>query len=195
MPTAWSGVTLSWGNGVSIWTQTASTQQDGTAFKAGWNLVAFLWATAVTTGTPDSSNITYIEIDDNAPRSAMVGAKICNIVSALPQYLEMVYYSKYLFSKAGVWQEKIIDTDSADLATIINLDTESYVLYFSILCHYIAQQLQGADAQKDDQFFSGEYKESLKRYTAMYKSETLLPSEPYYQIPRQHNPVAPRWVS
>lgn len=193
MPTVVTSVAIYWGSSVSdYWDSAATTQQDGTAFKAGWNLIAIPWSGATSNGTPDASVITYFELFTTGG-GAMTGLKLDYVTSALPQYLEMVYYSKYLFSNTGVWQEKIIDTDSADLLTVVNLDTESYNLYFNLLSYYVCQQLQGADAQKDSQFFMSEYQRSLKRYTAMYKSETLLPSEPWYQIGRNHNQTGPRW--
>ncbi len=198
MPTAWSGVTLSWGNVTpgNYWVKTSSTQQDGTAFKPGWNLVAFPWSSASSFGSPDASQIVYTAISDSGATSAMTGAKICNLTSALPQYMEMVYYSKYLFANsAGAWMEKITDTTSADLLSTVNLDTESYELFFNLLCYNISQQLMGADAQKDGQFFLEKYQKGIKRYTAMYKSETLLPSEPWYVLPRGDRGinVGPRW--
>lgn len=188
-------ITLRWGPSTTdYWSLTSSAQADGTAFKAGWNLVAFPWASADTANAPgDASDVSYVEVFIPDTVAAETGYKICNITSALPKYLEMVYYSKYLFSNGGVWQETITDTDSTDLTAVVNLDTESYGLYFNLLCYYICQQLMGANAQKDAQFFLKEYQRSLSRYTAMYKSETLLPSEPWYNLPKNRVHYGPRW--
>jgi hypothetical protein len=200
MPTAATAigddlVTLWWGSSeTDFWSYTASAQQDGTAFKNGWNLVAFPWNADDVSGSPDSSSITFVKVFI-FPTTPQTGYKICNLTSGLPKYMEMVYYSKYLFSNGGVWKETITDTDSADLTTIVNLDTESYGLYFNLLAYYVCQQMMGKDAQKDSQFFLKEYQRSLARYTSMYKSETLLPSEPWYRLPTQRTQTGPRWVS
>lgn len=167
----------------NYYTFSATAQADGTAFKAGWNLIGVSWVGLTATGSPTVTAYDSVRFSVVATTS-MVGVKFCSLTSHIGQYLEMVYYSKYLFSNAGVWQEKILDTDSADLTTIVNLDTESYGLFFNLLLYYISQNLMGANAAKDGQFALMEYQRSLKKYTAMHKSETLLPSEPYYKIPR-----------
>lgn len=172
----------------------ATTQFDGTAFKVGWNLIGVSWVGLTATGSPTLTAYDSVRFSVVATAS-MVGVKFCSLTSALGQYMEMLYYSKYLFSLNGAWKETISDTDSADLTTIVNLDTESYNLYFNLLCFYLSQQLMGADAQKDGKFFWDEYQRGLKRYVAMYKSETLLPSEPWYVMPGSNRgyQVGPRW--
>ena len=176
----------------NFWSTTStSIRADGTALLSGWNLMSFDWDEM--TGTPDMSSVSYLRIVCQVGLVSQVGMKVCNLTSNIGKYLEMVYYSKYLFSNGGVWQETITDTDSTDLTAVVNLDTESYGLYFNLLCYYICQQLMGANAQKDAQFFLKEYQRSLSRYTAMYKSETLLPSEPWYRLPSNRINIGPRW--
>jgi hypothetical protein len=94
---------------------------------------------------------------------------------------EIVYYSKYLFRDpvTNAFQEAVADT--TDNAKIINLDTDSYNLLFNKTAYYVAQALQGADADYDATFYSGEYDAALARYRALNPSESLLKATQYYQ--------------
>ena len=197
MPTVLTSVDLRWGDSsTSYWNYTATTRADATAFQVGWNLCAFPWASATKVGSPLATTINYLRVTTTG--GAMFGLKIDNIVSIQGKYLEALYYSKYLYSLNGIWKETVAD-DATDLNTTINLDTESYNLYFNLLCYFITQQLQGGDMVKDAQFFMQEYQKCLKRYTAMYKSEALIVSEPYYQTPSRRGfyggSSGPRWHS
>ena len=194
MPSVATSVSLRWGSDLTAnyYEGTTSITSDGNAFKAGWNLIKIPWAGLTATGSPTLTAYDSVRFSIVAPTN-MVGVKFCNLTVNMGKYMEMVYYSKFLFSLAGVWKESITDTDSAGLTTIVNLDTESYVLFFDLLCYNITQQLQGADAQKDGQFFLQAYMQGLKRYTAMYKSEVSLPSEPWYEIGNRNVSIGPRW--
>ncbi len=58
--------TFYWGNSDSVyWSKTVTTDLDGSAFAAGWNTLAFEWASATQTGTVDETAITYFRIDMN----------------------------------------------------------------------------------------------------------------------------------
>jgi len=156
------------------------TQSTGQPFKIGWNLVSFDWDS--TTGTPNMSSVNWIQLFF-FPNVPITGMKICNITSNLGQYLEAEYYSKYMFRNptTNVFKEKVVD-DSTDLDTLVNVDTESYPVYFNKLCFFIAQQLQGKDATYDVTYWDGEYKNALKRYKNLYPSEVQFAQEPYYEV-------------
>lgn len=182
----------------NYYTFSATAQANGNAFIVGWNQIGVSWVGLTATGSPTITAYDSVRFSIVATAS-MVGVKFCFLSSAIGQYMEMLYYSKYLFSLNGTWKETVTDPSFADQTTIVNLDTESFALYFNKLCFLLSQQLMGADAQKDGQFFLQAYKDGLKRYTAMYKSETLLPSEPWYQLPGSSNRgwvgTGPRWFS
>ena len=127
------------------------------------------------------SNVTWMKLFF-FPNVEIVGMKVCNITSNLGQYLEAEYYSKYMFRNptTNVFQEKVVD-DSSDLETLVNVDTESYPVFFNKLCFFIAQQLQGADATYDVTYWDGEYNKALKRYKNLYPSEVQFSQEPYYE--------------
>lgn len=189
LPTAASvtSVELRWGSSpTAYYAYTATTTQQGTAFQNGWNLLAFPWISASTTGSPTITAMDTVRVTFNYNSTLQTGVKVCNITSALGYYFQLQYYSKYLFRNAttNAFQETVVDT-ATDAATIINLDTESYNLLFNKTAFYVAQALQGSDAQYDAIVWDTEYTNALKRYKAQNPSEALLKGESYYSMPNK----------
>lgn len=188
LPTASSitSVELRWGSSTTAYySSTATNTQQGTAFTNGWNLLAFPWISASTTGSPTITAIDTVRVTFNYDSTLQTGVKVCNITSALGYYFEIQYYSKYLFRNAttNAFQETV--TDSSDNSKIINLDTESYNLLFNKLAYYVAQALQGADAAYDATFWDTEYANALKKYKMQNPSEAMLKGESYYTMPKK----------
>ena len=181
MPAVATSVTLRWGSdGSNYYSGTATAQQDGTAFQAGWNLITIPWSSAIKTGAPTITAYDYVRVSLIAP-SAMVGVKFCYLTSIIGSYLEAEYYSKYMFRNgANVFQETVSEADDAG-ATYINIDTESYDIFFNKLMFLISQQLQGDTAKDDVLYFGKEYLSSIMRYKNLYPSEVQFTQEPYYQ--------------
>lgn len=192
-----SFVNLVWGNDSSNkWTVTAYQTQQGTAFQDGWNLLSFTWLGAAVTGSPDASTISYTSVEFGYDQTLQTGVKVCNITTALGYYMEMQYYSKYLFRdpNTNVFQETVDDQDGDK---VINLDTESYNLLFNKVAYFVAQQLQGADAQYDADYWQTEYDKALKRYQALNPAEAIVKTESYYTMPQngyaKYRPGFWRW--
>lgn len=175
-------VRLRWGSSsINFWEQTATTNQEGTAFVNGWNLCQFNWATAIPSGGPNSSAINYSKISLTTTAN-MTGCLLNGLDSILGTVLQYEYYSKYLFrnSSTGAFQETVLDDSD-----LINLDTESYNLLFNQVAYLAAQQQQGLDANfHDGPFFKGAYDAGVIKYKSMYKSELQKPQSTYYQMPR-----------
>lgn len=180
MPSVATSVALRWGSDSSnYFSGSATAQADGTAFQAGWNLITIPWSSASQTGTPTITAYDYVRVSITAP-SAMVGVKFCYLTSILGSYLEMEYYSKYMFrSTANVFQETV--AENVDEDKLINIDTESYDIYFNKCMFLISQQLQGDDAREDVKYFGQEYTSSITRYKNLYPSEVQFAQEQYYQ--------------
>jgi len=176
-----TGITLKWGSSSSnYYSVTATQSQEGTAFVNGWNVVAFPWNGATVVGSPIVSSITYVEVDYAYNGTLQTGVLLNNVTSNLPNIMNMEYYSKYFFSDAttGAFQETVTDDSN-----LINLDTESYNLFFNLVAFYATQQQQGLSALfYDGNFFGQEYQKGVTRYTALYKSETQKPSIRYYNV-------------
>ncbi len=182
MPTAsqFTSVELRIGSSsTNYYSITKSLTQQGTAFQNGWNLIQFPWLGASVTGSPDITNITYCRVTYNTT-AVQTAAGLNDITVILGNVLEYEYYSKYLFRDAitGAFQEKVTDTSN-----LINLDTESYNLFFNLAASYAVQQMQGRDSPTDQNFFSAKYQEALAKYRANYKSETQKPQTQYYAMP------------
>lgn len=182
-----TSITLRWGSDITAnyYTYTATTTQQGTAFQTGWNLIAAPWASATKVGTPVTTAIDSVQVIFAYNSALQTGVKFCNLTSNTGYIFEVVYYSKYLFrnSSTNAFQETV--TDSSDNGRIINLDTESYNLLFNKCAFYIAQQLQGADADYDASYWATEYDNALTRYKALNPSEAILKGSTYYSMPRK----------
>lgn len=176
---------------------TVSTTQQGLAFQNGWNLIALPWASATLVGSPILTAYDSVQLTVNYNSTIQTGLKFCNFTSNTGYIMELQYYSKYLFRdpSTNAFQETI--ADATDNTKVINLDTESYNLLFNKTAHFIAQALQGADAEYDAMFWGGspdddpkkagggEYGKALRAYLAQNPSEQAVKGETYYSMP--HN--------
>lgn len=178
LPAAATSTTLRFGSDSSNYYQITNTvAYDGTALAVGWNLIGGTWLSATVVGSPVKTAIDYVYVSVTAATS-LTGVAIDNIISDMGLYRTLKYYSKYLFRNAttGAFQETVLDNSD-----LINLDTDSYNLYFNLLAFYAMQQVQGLDATFfDSNFFGQEYLKGKQRYTSLMKSEVSKPGIPYY---------------
>lgn len=174
-----TSLNIRWGSSSSnYYSRTAVVTNEGNSFAVGWNLIRADWLGATVVGSPNDQAIDYIYIGVTTDGTAFTGICIDNIVSVMGLYRTVKYYSKYLFRDAitGGFQETV--TSSSNL---INLDTDSYNLFFNLVAFYATQQIQGLDAMFfDSNFFGQEYLKGKQRYTALTKSEVEKPHQPYY---------------
>lgn len=176
---ALTSTTIRWGSSsTNYYSRTVTATNEGNAFATGWNLIRADWNGATVTGTPVVTAIAYVYVGVIVT-SNQTGIKVDNIVSNLGLYRTIEYYSKYMYRDAitGVFQETVNDNSN-----LINLDTDSYNLYFNLLAFYASQQVQGLSAMFfDDNFFGQEYMKGKLRYTSLNKSQAQKPREQYYQ--------------
>lgn len=177
-----TSTTLRFGSSASnYYSITNTTAYDGTALSVGWNLIGGTWASATVVGSPTVTAINYVYVSVTSS-AALTGVAIDNIVSDMGLYRTIRYYSKFLFRNAttNAFQETVLDNSD-----LINLDTESYNLYFNLLAHLASAQIQGLDSLNFDSTFYGQMYESGKtRYTSINKSQVQKPQTPYY-TPKQ----------
>lgn len=170
---------IRWGSSSSNYYSVVSTSQfEGVAFQTGWNLIGANWLGATVVGSPVSTAINYLYVGVTVTAN-QTGICVDNIVSNMGLYRTLEYYSKYLFQDAStlVFQETVTDNSN-----FINLDTESYNLYFNLLAFYATQQVQGLSAMFfDDNFFGQEYQKGKLRYTSLNKSQVQKPQTSYYK--------------
>lgn len=169
---------IRWGSSpTDYYSRTSTVTNEGTAFQTGWNLIRGDWLGATVVGNPDDTAINYVYIGVTVSAN-QTGIKVDNIVSNMGLYRTLEYYSKYMYRNAttGAFQETVLDNSD-----LINLDTESYNLYFNLLAFYAMQQVQGVSALNfDDNFFGKQYQDGRTRYTALNKSQVTKPHISYY---------------
>lgn len=96
-----SSVTLSWGTDSSnYWSVTSTTDAYGATFTADkFNTIKFTWNSATSmTGTPDSTDITFVRIDVNytASQADATGFRVDNLRFVRPEKLKLYYLSTYV---------------------------------------------------------------------------------------------------
>lgn len=195
LPTAASitNLILRWGSDVTAnyYQYTSTLTQQGTAFQNGWNLISVPWASATKVGTPVITAFDSVQLTATYNSTLQTGVMFSNLTSNPGTIFELQYYSKYLFRdpSTNAFQETVVD--STDNNKILNLDTESYNLFFNKAAYFIAQSLQGADAEYDANFWGGkdgqggEYGVALTRYKALNPSEAMVKAEPYYKLKKK----------
>ena len=191
-----SSINLKWGSDYTLnyYTYTATTNQQGTSFVNGWNLIACPWVSATKVGSPILTAYDSVQVTFAYDSTLQTGVKFCNLTSNTGYIFEMQYYSKYIFRDptTNAFQETVVD--NTDNNKLINLDTESYNLLFNKTVFFIAQALQGNDASYDATFWDSEYINALKRYRAQNPSEAIKKGESYYTTPRKsYNRFNPRF--
>ena len=96
--------TLYWGSDSSnYWSVTVTTDANGNAFANGSMTLAFNWANATKTGTPDVTAIDYIRFDENysASQANSVAHRIDNLRICHPERLVFYYLSNKIGTNSG----------------------------------------------------------------------------------------------
>lgn len=176
-PTGLTSIEAQFGGSSSSYWKRTVTAGHAQPFHSGWNTLRFDWSEATEIGGPTPEAVTHIALTFNATAS-LYNVRVDNFRSQLPNYYEIVYYSKYLFSSAaGVRQETV----TADTNTV-NLDTESYDLLLDI-CEVLAlQQMQDSGITNDLLNAQKQYARNLRRYKGGYKSEVSQAKQSYYRM-------------
>ena len=143
-----------WGNDLTTnyWTSVAqTTQSDGTAFRVGWNLIKFPWATATETGTVDPTTIDSFKLTI-AATGAINNIRVDNIIFSIGRNFDMKYYSRFLFkNSAGTF----ITRPTTDDDTVIGDNDLNNIFLFELL-KACAQQIEGEDSGFDIRYANTE---------------------------------------
>lgn len=179
---SFTSIELRWGSSsTAYYAVSVTTATQGNPFIDGWNLLQFDWLGASVTGSPTVSAIDYVRIAYTYDGTAQTGVHANGYTSNLGLLLQMKYYSKFLFRDAvtGDWKE--LTTDESDL---INLDIESYDIFFDYVMYLICNQVSGSEALiNDGPMYLNLYNDGVARYKALYKSEVNKPQSTYYRLP------------
>lgn len=106
---------------------TVTTRADGTAFTAGWNLLKFDLSSVTTTGTPDTSDITYAAIfmTKTTGKINEDGYMFNWLCAKKGRYADVRYYTKY------GWQTSVgayIENSTSSLDVLV-ADTDEFDIF------------------------------------------------------------------
>lgn len=168
---------LRFGNSDSVYySKTVTTQADGTAFVAGWNLLKFDVSSLSETGSVDDTAIDYFAIymTKTSGKVSESDYKFDWLVLKKGVVTYVKYYSKYGWqTSAGAYIEN--STTSSDLLVA---DTDEYDLYISKARHLAADELdfdEGTIAR-----YKKDYEDMLASYKLNHPSEAKVFTEEYY---------------
>lgn len=186
-----SGITsigLRWGSSSSdYWEAVSTVDASSNSFQNFWNRLKYLWnADTTEVGTPDASDIKYLRVNLIYDGNAQSGIRADRITTQIGEPYNIEYYSKYLFSDStGAFQETVTSDDNT-----INLDTETYNLLFHKVAQLgIQQQADRGSGGSTEEIreWKDAYRDTLKRYKSLYKSEIVKPQGNYYRPTRISN--------
>jgi hypothetical protein len=156
---------------------TVTTNNEGTAFYAGWNLLRFDFVNKSTTGLPTNIACTYVAIF-----MTKAGAKISetyyrfdDLTMRKGEHYDLIYYSKYGWqTAAGAYLENsTADTD------LLNMDTEEIRLIEYKAAELMERTLK--NPTEGDRYFNI-YQTRIKEYQFKYPSESLVMTNTYHFI-------------
>jgi len=168
---------LRWGSSASdYWEATATTNNEGTSFYTGWNLLRFAWP-STDTGTPIITAVDYLrlEIVKGASLPASTDWRVDWIVARSGVIHNVLYYSRYGWrTSAGVYLE-----DSANDTDTINAETDELELFT-----FKGKQIVFEEAQlwNDAKYWENQYIAKKAEYRRRYKSEAKQVSSEYYRF-------------
>ncbi len=153
----------------NYYSKTVTTQSDGTAFVAGWNLLNFNIATFTTTGTPVDTAIDYcaIYMTKTAGKISETGYRFDQILFRRGEINNLYYYSRYGWqSSTGTYKENsTLDTD------YLNADTDEYELILAKCAEIAAEEV---DEDTVSQKQASRYKNIKRQYEMDNPSESLI---------------------
>lgn len=188
-----NSVSLIFGNDLTTnyWTSVAQTaQQDGTAFRNGWNLLKFRWSASTETGTVDPSTIDSFKLTFNID-AAISNVRVDNIIVSLGRIFDLKYFSQYFIqSTAGTWLARTTSDDD-----VVVFDGTAYNILLHECALAIAHQVEGEDSGFDIQYHRSQLNGDASspdprermglyaRYRSEYPSQTKKPTGRYGHLP------------
>jgi len=155
--------------------KTVTTQADGTAFVAGWNLLKFDVSSYSTTGTPTNTNIKHFAIymTKTAGKVSETDYKFDWLVLKRGVVHNVEYYSKYGWqSSAGAYKEN--STDDLDLLVA---DTDEYEMIIEKAVEIAGREVKEFDIAREAERL---YKEKVAEYKLRNPSEAKIMTSEYY---------------
>ena len=171
--------TLRFGNSASVYhAKTVTTQADGTAFVAGWNLLRFDVDSLSDSGTPDDTAITYFALfmNKDATKVSETDYKFDWLVLKKGEIHYVHYYTKYGWqTSAGAYQE-----NSSNDSDLLVADTDEYDLIVKEGRAIAAEETDLVPSKVTE--LKKERDVALNKYQLDYPSEAKITSTSYYDF-------------
>jgi hypothetical protein len=154
---------------------TVTTNSEGNAFEAGWNLLRFAMANKSTSGSPTDTAITYVAIymTKAATKISETDYRFDNLIIKIGEHHDVWYYSAYGWqSSTGTYLEN--STDDTDL---LNAELDEYALIKEKMAELGEQYLKN---YKESDRHALRYKEKMVNYKLFNPSEALILTQTYY---------------
>lgn len=156
---------------------TVTTNSEGNAFEAGWNLLRFSMANKSTTGSPTSTAITYVAIymTKAAGKISETDYRFNDLIIKIGNHYDVWYYTSYGWqSAAGAYLENsTADTD------LLNADTEEYMLIKEKMAELGEQYLKNYnEADRHAKKYIG----MMANYKLFNPSEAMTLTQTYYDL-------------
>ena len=158
------------------YTQTVTTQFDGTAFVAGWNLLKFSFASMTQTGTVVPTACDYVSFYmTKTSGKSDDGYRVDYMVLHTGEITDAYYYTKYPWqTNAAVYLENsTADTD------YINADTDEFDLYVEAVKIEVYRDIRDYDQMKLAQ---NEYNRLKTQYKLKHPSLRLKKQYDYFRF-------------
>jgi len=151
-------------------TKTITSNNEGTAFYAGWNLLRFDFSSAIEVGSVDEENCDYVALymTKNVAKTNEQGYKFDWLVLQLGKIYDVIYYSEYGWrNSTGVWLE-----NSLSNTDILNADAGEQELIMDKCMEFAAQE--DRELQQDGVYFANKYLRDKDNYIMASPSERKL---------------------
>ena len=156
---------------------TITTNNEGAAFYAGWNLLRFDFSDKATTGSPTRTACDYVALymTKDGAKVSETDYRFDNLVLKLGEHWNLSYYCRYLWqSSAGVYLE-----DATATTDVLNCETDEFPLFIRKTAQLMETHLKQHDLADRHE---SKYKEMKAQYLFDNPSEALLLQQTYYDL-------------
>ncbi len=179
--TGLTSYTMNIGSSTSnYYSKTVTTNNEGTAFVTGWNLLRFDFTAATTTGTPLLTAFNYVEIYMNklTTKVSETGYRADNVEAKKGQIYDLYYYSEYGWeTSSGTWI--VNSTDDSD---ILHADPSEFNMFIQK-----GVELAGIECEEDkaSERAAAKYEIMKNNYGMQNPDESLILQTTYYDFGKQ----------
>jgi len=159
-----------------------STQNDCSAFQAGWNKVRFDFGNKTTTGTPADTAIDYAALFWSRDTTSVALLHLNdtdwgfdNLKLARGKYYNLSYYSRFVFQDTAL---NLVENSTHDSYALL-VQNDEYGIIISKIAELASQYLRDPE---DAKYYAGEYQRMKTAYLLRNPSQSSVLTTDYYQF-------------